>query len=70
MMYARDANSVNIYCHKVGDCNKGTIECPENSLNVTYIVMMTQPQILETLKCIQQMVIGTMLLYYVLGMIV
>ena len=32
-IYARDANSVNVYCHQGGDCEKSTIECPENHLN-------------------------------------
>ena len=34
-IYARDANSVNIYCHQGADCNNIMIECPENNLNTS-----------------------------------
>ena len=32
-IYARDANSVFVYCHEGGDCDGVTIECPENNQN-------------------------------------
>ena len=34
-IYARDANSVNIYCHEGGDCYNILVECPEDNQNNT-----------------------------------